>query len=811
MKNNILGFYLLIIGFFMLNSCSQYHKIDSPRETVLFDFDWRFNLGKVNGGQEYGLDDSNWRLIDLPHDWSIEDLPGRKSPFDSMAIGGIDYGYLTGGTAWYRKKFILPDSLKGRKVSVFFEGVYMNSDTWINGNHLGNHPYGYTSFEYDISKHLNFGKENILAIEVKNEGKTSRWYPGSGIYRHVWLKITDSIHITNWGTFVTTPEVTKSKAKIVIENKICNESNQTSDLKIVTTILDAKGNIVSSVESEQSIAANSSDSVKQVLNLRNPSLWSLEMPYLYKAICEINEKGKVKDKVETIFGIRSLKFSTEGFFLNGENVLLKGACMHSDNGPLGTAAYDRAEERRVELMKANGFNAIRCSHNPPSTSFLNACDRLGMLVIDESFDMWKKAKNPQDYHLYFTDWWKKDIESMVLRDRNHPSIIMWSIGNEIPEKTSTEGIEISKMLTSYVHHLDPTRPTTSAVNSLNPDKDTFCATLNIAGYNYAVGSSHGQKKLIQADHKRVPERIIYNSESFPLEAFNAWMDVLDNTYVIGDFVWTGFDYLGETSIGWLGHPTDFNYYPWNHAFCGDIDICGFKRPQSYYRDVLWKHEKGYPVSIFVKPLEPSFALPRQRASWSKWYWHDLVADWNWNGFEGHPMEVTIYCMYPEVELFLNGKSLGKKQTNRETEWIASFIVPYSMGELKAVGYDGQDVKSTYILKTSGKTGKIVLTPDRSKIKADGQDLSFITVELQDEQGVRNPKANDKIKFKIEGPGKIIAVGNSNPMSIESFQKPFREAYQGRCLVIVKAGKRSGEIFLEAESGDIITTVVVETK
>lgn len=808
MKNKIFRLLCFGIGIFVFSSCTHLSKDQSPREMRLLDFGWYFHLGGTENGQATNLDTRGWRVVDLPHDWSIEDIEGKNNPFDSLAIGGTDLGYLKGGSAWYRKKITISDSLKGKIVNVFFEGVYMNSDVWVNGYHIGNHPYGYTSFEYDITKFLNFGKDNILAVEVKNEGKTSRWYPGSGIYRHVWLKVTDPVHLATWGTFVTSPEVSKSRAKVVLQNKIVNEQSDESKLLITTKILDAGGNEVSSAQSTQSVAGHSEDNLEQVFVVNDPFLWSIETPYLYTAVTEITEGGLLKDKVETSFGIRSLRFSTEGFFLNGENVLLKGGCMHHDNGPLGAAAYDRAEERRVELMKANGFNAIRCSHNPPSTAFLNACDKQGMLVIDESFDCWRLAKNPEDYHLYFDDWWKRDLESMVLRDRNHPSIIMWSIGNEIPETNNSEGIAISKMLGDYLKILDSTRPITSAVCFITPEKDAFFETLGVAGYNYAVGSGTREGELIPADHKRVPGRIFYNSESFPLEAFPAWMDVIDNNYVIGDFVWTGFDYLGEASIGWLGHPANFSYYPWNNAFCGDIDICGFKRPQSYYRDVLWKHSEGYPLSIFVKPPVPTFDLPRKRAEWSRWYWPDLVADWNWEGYEGKMMDITVYCMYPEVELFLNGKSFGRKPTNRASKWIASFQVPYTEGVLKAVGYEGKDIKSAFTLNTTGKATKLKLTPDRPVIKADGQDLCFVTVELQDSTGLRNPKASDKVTFRISGSGSIVAVGSSNPRSVESFQDSCRNAYQGRCLVIVKAEKKPGEIVLSAETSQIKQTSIV---
>jgi beta-galactosidase len=464
--------------------------------------------------------------------------------------------------------------------------------------------------------------------------------------------------------------------------------------------------------------------------------------------------------------------------------------MHHDNGPLGAAAFDRAEERRVELMKTNGYNAIRCSHNPPSSAFLDACDKLGILVIDEAFDMWREQKNPQDYHLYFNEWWQKDIESMVLRDRNHPSIVLWSIGNEIPERGKPEGALLARQLVDYVKNLDPSRMITSAVNSVTPDKDPFFATLDVCGYNYAIDN-------YVSDHKRLPERIIITTESFPLEAFNYWMAVKDYPWVIGDFVWTGYDYLGEASIGWLGYPHEGSFYPWTHAYCGDIDICGYKRPQSYYRDVLWKNEKH--VFIFVKPPIPSFPVNPKKEVWSKWEWQDVVASWNWEGHEGTVLNIEVYSSCPEVELFLNQKSLGRKKTNRGNKWIATWQVPYESGILSAKGYDGSSEVATCELKTAEKPLKISLTADHTILEADGQDLSYITVEIQDVNGVKNPVAENLVQFEIEGPGSVIAVGSSNPMGIESFKQPLRKAYQGRCQVIIKSENIPGNIKLKASS------------
>jgi beta-galactosidase len=376
---------------------------------------------------------------------------------------------------------------------------------------------------------------------------------------------------------------------------------------------------------------------------------------------------------------------------------------------------------------------------------------------------------------------------------------MWSIGNEIPERGDPLGTETSKIMADYVKHLDSTRPVTAAVNGLNPDKDPYFATLDLAGYNYAIGGDHWQESIYQQDHVRVPDRIIYCTESYPLTAYGSWMAVLDLPYVFGDFVWTGFDYLGEASIGWLGYLHRDSFYPWNHAFCGDLDICGLKRPQSYYRDVLWQHEEGHPLSIFVKPPKPTFEMIPGKETWSKWNWHDLVADWNWEGHEDEKLEVTVYCMFPEVELFLNGQSQGRKPANRENQWIVKYYLPYQEGELKAIAYASAEEKASCVLMSAEPVASLKLSADREKIQANGQDLSYVLVELLDEQGSRHPKAEDLVEFSVDGPGSIAAVASSNPRSVESFQQPRRKAYQGRCMVIIKSGKEAGTITLKAEA------------
>jgi beta-galactosidase len=763
----------------------------------LFDNNWRFHRGGALAAEEPSFDDSGWRMVDLPHDWSIEDLPGTYSPFNADAISQVNGGFTTGGTGWYRKTFTIPKELTPKQFILMFEGVYMNADIWLNGEFLGNHPYGYTSFWYDISGKVRFDKVNVLAVKVKNEGENSRWYSGSGIYRHVWLNIIPQVYFEPWGTCITTPEATQEEALINFKSVLVNKTTKASVITLVTKILSPSGEEKAEIKTVKTIDPGTSTEISGEMKLNKPNLWSPDSPGLYKTISEIYESETLVDKVETTFGIRSISFdSSKGFLLNGKPLKLKGGCVHHDNGILGSKAYDRAEERRIELLKSNGFNAVRSSHNPPSPAFLDACDRLGMFVIDEAFDMWKEGKNPNDYHIFFNDWWKKDIESMILRDRNHPSVILWSIGNEIPDRQKTEVVDQAKILAGFVRLLDPSRPVTTAVNDLKPDKDPYFATLDVAGYNYASGGDHNQKDIYETDHDRLPLRIMAGTESYPLDAFGSWIDVVDHSYVIGDFVWTAFDYIGEASIGWRGYFQKQDFFPWNLAYCGDLDICGWKRAQSYYRDALWNENK---LSIWVTPPQTSFSLNPERQSWSRWHWNDVVDDWTWKGNEGKIMNIDIYSSCEEVELFLNEKSMGKKSTDRSTKFTAEWQVPYEPGTLRAIGYSGNKQVNAAELNTAGEPSKIRLTADRDKIRSDGQDLSYITVELTDASGIRNPKADNSVSFEIEGPGSIVGVGNANPVSLESFQLPQRKAWHGKCMVIVKSGASAGKIILKAFS------------
>ncbi|MDB5193640.1 MAG: hypothetical protein JWQ96_3203 [Segetibacter sp.] len=783
-KNN----NMIVRILFLLVICIVSNEALSQQK-ILFDNDWRFFRGNDTAARLATFDDAKWRKVDLPHDYSIEDLPGTNSPFDSNAVGQVHVGFTVGGISWYRKTFAVPTIQKGKRIVIQFDGVYMNANFWINGVPLGNHPYGYTSFSYDVTNNINWNGKNVISVQVRNEGRNSRWYSGSGIYRHVWLSAINPVHVAQWGTFVTTPKVSTTAATANVKTKVQNETGKASSINLVTKIKDASGVEKAKASSKQVIQPNATFEFVQNVNIASPKLWSAEAPALYTAVTEVFQNNKLVDVVTTPFGIRSISFdAAKGFQLNGKTLKLKGGCIHHDNGPLGSKAYDRAEERKVQLLKASGYNAIRTSHNPPSPAFLDACDRLGMLVIDEAFDTWKERKNRNDYNLYFNDWWQRDIESMVYRDRNHPSIIMWSTGNEIPNRGKPEVAAVAQMLTDHIKTLDTTRPVTAGVNGIDQKPDAFLAALDVAGYNYGEAS-------YESDHERLQNWVMYGAESFPLDAFDYWMDVEDHPWVIGDFVWTAMDYIGEASIGWLGYPQSKNFFPWNLAYCGDIDVCGWKRPQSYYRDALWMKDQ---LSVFVKPPKPTF--PEWNAkleAWSRWNWQDVVADWSWKGYEDSTLEVSVYSSCEAVELFLNNKSLGKKPTNRSTKFIATYSVPYAAGELRAVGYSGDKQVALSTIQTANEPAAIKLITDRKTLKANGQDLSYVTVELVDANGVRNPKAEELIKFTVEGAATIVGVGNSNPKSVESFQATERNTWQGKCLVILKTKALPGAITLYA--------------
>jgi len=810
------------------------HAASEPaRLELAADDDWRFLPSDPSGAETRSFPDASWRTVNLPHDWSIEGRPDKDNPTGS---GG---GYFPAGTGWYRKTFRVPSEWKGKRVSVEFDGVYRNAAVYLNGRKLGNQPYGYTSFRLDLTPDLDFATPNVLAVRVDNSTQpNSRWYSGSGIYRHVRVVVTDQIHVAHWGVFVTTPEASSRAAKVSVRTRVANESAAEAGLTVQTTLTDRAGKTVGSAQSAITVAAASEVEARQEIAVSNPALWSPDSPALYRAVTQVRRAGKVVDEVVTPFGIRSLKWSPEqGLLLNGKAIKLTGGSVHHDNGPLGAAAFDRAEERRVELLKAAGHNAVRTAHNPPSPAFLDACDRLGLLVLDEPFDTWKASKVKFDYGRDFDEWWQRDISAMVLRDRNHPSIVLWGIGNEIPEAFVDRGGAMAKKLAAQVRSLDSSRPLTEAFpgTTSGPNQEAVFATLDIVGYNYNLAKNHAN------DHRRAPSRIMITTESYAADAFEQWQLAKDNPFIIGEFVWTAIDYLGESGIGSWGYGTPeqaaqtgnissamqgfvdqyfiamangvdpraamaqgaadpatlsvmaflFPAYPWHASNCGDLDLTGRRKPQSYYRDILWNG--GDRVYATVRLPEPE----GKKIIAVGWAVDPTLPSWTWPGQEGKEMQVEVYSAAEKVRLFLNGTPIGEKPTGREQQYKATFTVPYAPGTLKAVAVRGDRSVAESVLTTAGAPVRVRLTADRGSLRADGQDLSFVTVETLDAEGRFQPNADQDVQFSISGPGTIAAVGNGDGKDGDPYQGDRRKLFQGRALAVVRASKQSGSIQLTA--------------
>ena len=779
-----------------------------------FNSGWKFILDSLPAGTELpGYDDSDWQAIDLPHDWSIADLPGNDGPdqigpFAKNSPGATSTGYVLGGTGWYRKHFTL-NREDARKIAMLrFDGVYMEADVWVNGKPAGKNVYGYTPFWFDITSMLNkAGEENVVAVRVKNTGRNSRWYSGSGIYRNVYLTLVQPVHISVWGLQVTTPLVTSDSAMVVINTTVSNDAGKATTGKVKIRILDPDGHQVATSEGSFTVQEKGTTTLHQSVVVSNPTLWSPTFPDLYQAETTVEVEGKFTDKYIQSFGIRSVEVSAgKGLLLNGAPIELKGGCMHHDNGLLGSAAFERAEERRVEIMKANGFNAIRTSHNPPSEAFLNACDRLGMLVIDETFDMWERPKNQNDYHRFFKEWWKKDVEAMILRDRNHPSIIFWSIGNEINERADTKGIRIAESLISHIQQFDTTRFFTNAICEFwdipgKPWDATAPAfePLTAGGYNY-------QYLRYETDHEKFPSRIMMGTESVPMDAFGNWQMVEKHPYVIGDFVWTGMDYLGETGIGHTqyfssGQQDAFAMtWPWFNAWCGDIDITGNKKPQMLYRDVIWENS----------PLEVNVHAPVPEGKTEKisyWGWYDEWPSWNWIGHEDKPLRVSVYTRADSVRLELNGRVVGLKEVSEATKLTASFDVPYEPGELRATAIEHGKEAAVKVIRTSGTPAGVRLTADRNPIKASRNDLCYISIEIIDEFGQLVDDASKKVSLTVTGNGELIGSGNACPYDMKSIGKPVITTFRGRALAIIRPFGRPGSISLVAGSEGLKDEVI----
>lgn len=760
---------------------------------TLMDAGWRFFKGEGESAfSEPSYDDSQWRVVDLPHDWSIEGVPSADEP------SGNDGGYRPTGKGWYRKTFEISSEDLTKLHSLYFEGVYMDAEVFVNGHSLGIHHYGYSSFIHDITTWLHAGR-NVIAVSVDNsKQKNCRWYSGSGIYRHVWMISTEDVHFKHWGTFITTPEADETSAVVKVSAEIVNDSGDDRKVEAEVIMYDPQGREVGRKSGVLALPEGDASAWVESVEVGDPSLWSPDTPSVYTAKLNIYENGTLKDSIEETFGIRTVSYSAEdGLVLNGRKIELNGGCIHHDNGILGAAAFDRAEVRKVRLMKDAGFNAVRTSHNHPSEAFLHACDTIGLLVIDETFDGWRAAKLPYDYSTLIDDHWQEDVAALVLRDRNHPSIFCWSVGNEVIERKELQVVTTARKLAGLCRQLDPTRPVTSALCAWDSDweiYDPLAEAFEIVGYNYMIFKHAG-------DHERDPQRIIVQTESYPRDAYSNWAYCHDHPYIIGDFVWTSVDYLGESAIGrWYyeGDSPGEHYhrpqFPWNAAYCGDIDLTGERKPISYYRDLLWNEDR--PVYLCVK--EPDGYRGKIRETqWSVW---PAFESWTWPGHEGKDIDVVVYSRAPKVRLYLNGRLVGEKYTTRDQEFKAVFTVPYEPGELRAEAIDNygnalveMNEGGHTVLKTAGKPYALRLKADRTLLDADGQDLSFVTIEVVDRNGVVCPDAADEVRVAVEGAAGLAALGNADIKELGTTVDEVHNVWKGHALAVVRSSHDSGKV------------------
>ncbi|MCD8044957.1 MAG: DUF4982 domain-containing protein [Tannerellaceae bacterium] len=766
--------YLLMISLFLVITSTEAQK--EIRQKNNFDFDWKFTLNNPEGAAAPTFNDNNWQDIQLPHDWSIH------LEFDPTGSGSA--GFLPGGLGWYRKTFTVPNSYQGKKVSILFDGIFHQSDVYINGQHLGFRPYGFCSIEYDLTPYLRFNEENVIAVRVDHTGERARWYTGSGIYRHAWLQVVNPVHIATYGTYITTPEVSGHEATVEIVTTVINSSDAPQNLTISQRILNAAGKAVAkSNDQKLTLQANTPTDVKQNLRLANPQLWDIESPNLYTMETTVKAGNKIVDVYTTPFGVRTFSFDKDkGFFLNGRHVKLQGMCLHEDAGSLGTAVPTRYNERRLEIIKEYGCNAIRCAHNPFSPEFMELCDRMGFIVIAEAFDKWKSGY----YEKYFDEWWQADLGNMILRDRNHPSIVLWSIGNELQEAwdedTATTTARAA-MLQDFVHKLEPTRPVTLAVQ--NNHRVEFAGVTDVIGYNYLEARMLTEKK-------QYPERICLVSEELPYFSgeegnirsytpYNPWNIVAANDFIAGGFIWSGVDYIGEAaawpSKGWPN---------------GLFDICMNEKPRAIYHRAMWNPTPVVGIGV----MDPSLNIDHGR---DLWQWPKMASHWNLpESYIGMVMEIRTTTNCEKVEMLLNGKSMGTQQTADFTNNTIVWNLPYIPGTLEAKGYNGDQEVATYKIVTTGPTARTVVTADRQQIKADGYDLSHISISLEDENG--NPvQTDDKmVTVTVEGNGKFMGLDNGDLRRETTFAGNRLSTYFGKAIAIVQSTRQPGTIRIKIE-------------
>jgi beta-galactosidase len=788
------NFSLPALALVFLLAANNSPAADPQRVTENFDANWLFLKADATNAEQNQFDDSAWRKLNVPHDWSIE------GPFAETNPAGGAGAFLPSGVVWYRKHFSLPENFSNRCTFVEFDGVMANSDVWINGFHLGHRPYGYVSFNYELTGHLNFGSDNVLAVRADtSQQPASRWYAGAGIYRHVRLVATDPVHIVENGVFISTPQVSAEQATVHVQTTVTNESDSSEGIFIVATVLDSTGKIVGSAETYgQSLEAGKSAQIDKDIVVKNPQLWNLDDPILYRAAVAVKAGingpisytiPKLLDTETNFFGIRDAHFDADtGFWLNGKNFKVKGVCLHADGGAFGAAVPLSVWEARLKTLKSLGVNAIRTAHNPPAPEFLDLCDRMGFLVMDEMFDCWTVAKNPYDYHLYFNKWAHTDERDTILRDRNHPSIILYSVGNEIHDTPQAEKAKaILKGLVEVAHSTDLTRPVTMALfrpNVSHDYDDGLADMLDVIGQNY-------RENEILAAHAQKPSRKIIGTENQHSRA--AWLALRDNPPYAGQFLWSGIDYLGES-----------RRWPVIGAGSGLLDRTGAPKPMAFERQSWWS---GQPMVFIARrvapsallPTDPGYEPPSQDALRRP---QVLFHDWTPRNLQPHDENVEIYSNCKTVELFLNGKSLGAKEINADAS-PRNWSVPFAPGKIKAVARDENGkLVAMDELRTAGAPAKIVLSANKKEIADDWNDVCEITAKITDKNGIIVPTADDLVSFKISGAGVIAAVDNADNSSDEPFQAGERRAFQGRCVAFVKATAPSGKIILAASTAGL---------
>lgn len=736
-----------------------------------FESDWRFLKGDAPGAEQPAFADSAWRIVSVPHDFSIE------GPFDPQNPSGQAGAFLPGGVGWYRKHISLTAAGSARHLFADFDGVMANSDVWINGFHLGHRPYGYVSFRYDLTGHLHAG-DNVLAVRADTGAQpASRWYAGSGIYRHVRLVSKDAIHLEHWGTVVTTPD-TKT---VRVAGTVVNQSGAPRSVTLEIAIAGPDGKTVKNAETAaQTVEPGKSTGFAQEIAIAAPRLWSLEDPALYRATVKVRAAGTVLDEETVPFGIREFHFDPDtGFWLNGRNFKIKGECLHADGGAFGAAVPLAVWERRLKALRQLGVNAIRTAHNPPAPEFLDLCDRMGFLVMDEMFDCWTVAKNPYDYHLYFRQWSQIDTRDTVLRDRNHPSIILYSAGNEIHDTPKADlAKEILKGLVEVLHANDPTRPVTQALfrpNVSHDYEDGLADLLDVIGQNY-------RENEILAAHAAKPSRKIIGTEN--QHGREVWLALRDNPPYSGQFIWAGIDYLGEA-----------HQWPAVFSASGDLDHTAGIKPMGYQRMSWWSDKPMAHIVRRVAPAQAAVTDPGYEANPRRGM-ITLVSDWTPASLSAHDEDIEVYSNCDEVELLLNGKSLGSKPLPADAS-PRNWRSPFEPGTLKAVGRNKGKVVAEHELRTAGRPARIVLTNDRPKLSDNWDDVAFVTATLVDENGVTVPGAGNLVSFAVSGPGTVAGTDNADIANHEPFQASQRHAYRGQCLAIVRATASRGSIKVTA--------------